>query len=254
MSTEPTPSSPRRFRLVTRSLAVALAASLSVAGAACGGGGPGQERWVATENTTVEIDWDAINQAYKDAEGPEDLEKRVNEIYTGDEIISISVRDVDDKSQVVTGFFDNNENGQIEDGEQVFTIQRDIVNPDKAQYAISGHGAYGHYHSPMWDIAAGMMMGSMMSRMFMPGYTPMYRQPYTTSPSARGALASQRNSFRAANPSRFPPKASGSGRSYGSKGGAFGGSGSGRTGGGGRSGGGRFGVSRPAGRKVVHLT
>ena len=104
-------------------------------------------------------------------------------------------------------------------------------------------------------VAAGMMMGSMMSRMFMPGYTPMYRQPYTTSPAARGALASQRNSFRAANPSRFPPKASGSGRSYGGKGGAFGGAGSGRTGGGGggRSGGGRFGVARPAGRKVVHL-
>lgn len=251
MSTEPTQSSPRRSHFVTRSLVVALTASLAVAGAACGGD-RGQERWVATENTNVEIDWDAINQAYRDAEGPEDLEKRINEIYTGDEIISVSVRDVDDKSQVVTGFFDKNEDGQVGDEEKVFTIQRDIVNPDKAQYGISGHGAYGSYHSPMWDIAAGMMMGSMMSRMFMPGYAPMYSTPYTTSPAARGALASQRSSYRAANPSRFPPKASGSGRSYGGKGGAFGGGGSGRSGGG-RSGGGRFGVRRPAGRKVVRL-
>ena len=251
MPTEPTTSSPRRSHFFARSLVIALAASLSVAGAACNGS-PGRDRWVATENTNVEIDWDAINQAYKDAEGPEDLEKRVNEIYTGDEIISVAVQDVDDKSQVVTGFFDNNENGKIDETEKVFTIQRDIVDPAKAQYAISGHGAYGYYHSPMWDIAAGMMMGSMMSRMFMPGYTPMYRTPYTTSPAARGAIASQRSSFRAANPSRFPPKASGSGRSYGGKGGAFGGSGSGRSGGG-RMGGGRFGVRRPADRKVVRL-
>ena len=62
MSTEPTQSSPRRSHFVTRSLVVALAASLSVAGAACGGD-RGQERWVATENTNVEIDWDAIHQA-----------------------------------------------------------------------------------------------------------------------------------------------------------------------------------------------
>jgi len=247
MSTEPTASSPRRSHFFTRSLVIALAASLSVAGAACNGR-PGQDRWVATENTNVEIDWDAINKAYKDAEGPEDLEKRVNEIYTGDEIISVSVADVDDKSQVVTGFFDKNGDGKVTEDEKVFTIQRDIVNPEKAQYAINGHGAYGSYHSPMWDIAAGMMMGSMMSRMFMPGYTPMYRTPYTTSPAARGAIASNRSSFRAAN-----PKASGSGRSYGGKGGAFGGSGSGRSSGGGRVGGGRFGVRRPAGRKVVHL-
>jgi len=253
MPTEPSPTSPRP-RLVTRSLALALAASVSLAGVACTSDSPGRERWVATENSAVEIDWDAINQAYREAEGPEDLERRVNEIYTGDEIISISVRDVDDKSQVVTGFFDKNEDGQVGEGEKVFTIQRDIVDAEKAQYAISGHGMYGHYHSPMWDIAAGMMMGSMLSRMFMPGYTPMYRQPYTTSPAARGALASQRNSFRAANPSRFPPKASGSGRSYGGKGGSFSGSRSGGGGGGGgRMGGGRFGVHRPAGRKVVRL-
>lgn len=249
-----TPTLPRRRLFLIRSLALVLTASVAAAGTTACGSPQGTDRWVATENTNVEIDWDAINQAYRDAEGPEDFEKRVNEIYAGDEIISVSVRDIDEKTQVVTGFFDNNEDGQIAEAEKVFTIQRDIVDPAKAQYAINGYGAYGHYHSPMWDIAAGMMMGSMMSRMFMPSYAPMYRTPYTTSPSARGALASQRNSFRAANPSRFPAKASGSGKSYGSRGGAFGGGGSGRSsGGGGRSGGGRFGVHRPAGRKVVRL-
>ena len=148
-------------------------------------------------------------------------------------------------------YLDKDENGAVAEDEKVFTIQRDIVDPNKAQYAISGHGAYGYYHSPMWDIASGMLMGSMLSRMFMPGYSPMYTTPYTTSPAARGALASQRSSYRAANPGKFAK--SSSGRSYGSKGGAWGSGGS-RSSGGGRSGGGRFGVRRPAGRKVVHLS
>lgn len=237
--------------VAARGLVLALAATVGAASVTACGGPQGNERWVATENTNVEIDWDALNQAYKDAEGPEDFERRVNEIYTGEEIISVSVKDLDDKTQVVTGFFDKDENGAVAEGEKVFTIQRDIVDPNKAQYAISGHGAYGYYHSPMWDIASGMLMGSMLSRMFMPGYSPMYTTPYTTSPAARGALASQRSSYRAANPGKFAK--SSSGRSYGSKGGAWGSGGS-RSSGGGRSGGGRFGVRRPAGRKVVHLS
>ena len=242
---------PRIF-VATRLLALTLTASVAAASVmACGPGGT--ERWVATENTNVEIDWDAVNQAYRDAEGPEDFEKRVNEIYTGDEIISVSVRDVDDKSQVVTGFFDKNEDGQVAEDEKVFTIQRDIVDTNNAQYAINGHGYYGGYHSPMLSIMSGMMMGSMMSRMFTPNYAPMYRQPYTTSASSRSAIASQRSTYRAANPAKFQ-KASGSGRTYGKTGGAFGGgnkSSAPRSGG--RMGGGRFGVRRPAGRKVVQL-
>lgn len=243
-----------RIVVATRFLALALMTSVAAASVtACGPGGT--DRWVATENTNVEIDWDEINKAYVAAEGPEDFEKRVNEIYTGDEIISVSVRDVDDKSQVITGFFDKNEDGQVADEEKVFTIQRDIVDPQNAQYAINGYGAYGGYHSPMLSIMTGMMMGSMMSRMFMPGYSPMYRQPYTTSASSRSAIASQRSTYRAANPAKFQ-KASGSGRTYGKSGGAFGSgnkSGGGRVGGG-RMGGGRFGVRRPAGRKVVQLS
>jgi len=238
--------------VAARGLVLALAASVGAASVTACGGPQGNERWVATEDTTVEIDWDAINQAYKDAEGPEDFERRVNEIYTGEEIISVSVKDLDDKTQVVTGFFDKNEDGTIAEGEKIFTIQRDIVDPNKAQYAISGHGAYGYYHSPMWDIASGMLMGSMLSRMFMPGYMPMYSTPYTTSAASRGALASQRASYRAANPGKFAK--SSSGRSYGSKGSAWGSGGTRSSGGGGRSGGGRFGVRRPAGRKVVHLS
>lgn len=261
---DPAPSDsvpPAKQAIARRSFVFALATTVALGGIAVGGvtacGPSSNDRWVVTEDTTVEIDWDAVNQAYKDAEGPEDFETKVNEIYTGDEIISVSVRDADEKSQTVTGFFDKNEDGKVDEGEKIFTIQRDLVGADKAQYQISGYGPYAHYRSPMWDIASGMMMGMFISNMFNPGYRPMYTTPYTTAPGRRAALSQSRSNFRAANPAKFPPKASGSGKSYGSRGNSWGSAGSGRSsgggGGGGRRSGGSFGVRRPAGRRVVGL-
>lgn len=198
-----------------KSLAATLAVlvPLSVLGAGCDTSGPERtERWAATENTNVKIDWDKVNEAYKAANGPEDLEKRINEIYEGDEIISVHVEDTDDKTQVVTGFFDKNTDGKVDEPEKIFTIKRDITGEGQAQYQTSGHGAYYGYHSPFMSIATGMLMGSMMSSMFMPGYSAMYRQPYTTSSARAGQLSQSRSSYRAANPSKF--QRSQSGRTY----------------------------------------
>lgn len=234
----------------TRLLSLTMAGAVAVAVPGCDPSA--NERWITTENTNVDIDWDEVGKAYKEAEGPEDLERRVNEIYEGDEIISISVSDLDERTQVVTGFFDKNENGKVEDDEKVFSIERTVEPEQQAgSYQIQGHGPYAGYRSPMWDIAAGMMLGSFISRAFMPGYTPMYARPYTTSPTRRNALVSQRNTYRQANPQKFQRK-SRSGKAYGQKGGRFGG---------GKTtpsrprpmGGGRFGLRRPAGRTVVRL-
>src|SRR5690606_10598628 len=142
------------------------------------------------------------------------LERRVNEIYEGDEIISISVRDLDAQTQIVTGCFDENTNGKLEEEEKIFSIERKIGgDQQQGSYQIHGYGPYAGYHSPMWDIAAGMMLGSFLSRAFMPGYVPMYSTPYVTSPSRRGALVSQRSAYRQANPEKFQRK-SRSGRAY----------------------------------------
>ncbi len=197
------------------------------------------ERWATTENTNVALDWDKVNEAYKLAEGPEDLERRLNEIYQGSEVISVSVSDLDAKTQLVTGFFDKNTNGVVDESEKIFTIRRELTGETSAQYQTVGYGPYAGYHSPFFSIASGMLMGSMMSRMFMPGYAPMYHQPYTTPPSRVADVRQTRSSYRAANPSQF--QRSQSGRTYnrptttprGSKG--FGGGG-GRFGGGGKFG------------------
>jgi len=227
----------------TRLLAAALALAVPLATTACAPDMDKVERWSTTENTNVKIDWDKVNQAYKDASGPEDLEKRVNEIYEGDEIISIAVKDQDDKTQVVTGFFDKNKSGAVDEGEPIFTIKREPT-PEGAQYQTQGHGHYAGYASPFFGIASGMLMGAMLSSMFMPTYVPMV---YTTSAARAGAIQSSRTAYRAANPQRFGPRSQ-SGRQYGGKS-----TGTSRPSGGGRRGGGSFGVKR-AGRTAQRLT
>lgn len=225
-------------------LAAALSLSIVSMGATGCNDDRNTDRWATTENTNVKIDWDKVNEAYKAADGPEDLEKRINEIYEGDEIISISVKDEDDKTQVVTGFFDKNTNGMVDEPEKIFTIKREPTGEGKAQYQTTGYGAYYGYHSPFMGIASGMMLGMMMSNMWSPGYAPMYRGAgYTTSPSRAGAISQSRSSHRAANPTKY--QRSQSGRSYNRP--SSGSRPSGRSGG--RMGGGRFGLAR-AGRTV----
>src|SRR4051794_1132056 len=105
----------------TKSLVSVLVVVLLAAGTGAGCDPRlGNDRWATTENTNVKIDWDKVNEAYKQAEGPADLERRVNEIYEGDEVISIAVQDLDDKSQVVTGFFDKDKDGKIAEAEKIF--------------------------------------------------------------------------------------------------------------------------------------
>ena len=229
-------------------LAAALAVMVVGANAGCDSGPEKVERWATTENTSVKIDWDKVNEAYKQASGPEDLEKRINEIYEGDEVISIAVQDQDNKTQVVTGFFDKNTDGKVDESEKIFTIKREPTGEGAAQIQTTGYGPYYGYHSPWLSIASGMLLGSMMSSMFMPHYVPVYTQPYVTSGVRASSLHAERSSFRAANPERFGPRSQ-SGRSYGK-------ASTTRTpsyrpsgGGGFRRGGGSFGLKR-AGRAV----
>ena len=193
-------------------LAVALVAASTTA--ACTSKRESTDRWTTTENTNVKIDWDKVNDAYKQAEGPADLERRINEIYEGDEVVSIAVHDVDAKTQVVTGFFDKNTDGQVDEPEKIFTITRVITGEGEGQYQPAGYGHYAGYSSPMFGIMSGMLMGSMLASMMMPTYVPVYSQPYTTNAARHGELHRQRSSYRAQYPERFAKK-SATGRSYG---------------------------------------
>jgi len=198
-----------------RVLAAFLGVSLGLGAAAgCNSESERTERWATTENTNVKIDWDKVNEAYKQADGPEDFERRVNLIYEGDEVISVSVKDDNDKVQVVTGFFDRNTDGKVDDAEKIFTIKRELSNGE-AKYQTVGYGPhYGYYSSPFFSIASGMAMGMMLSSVFSPGYVPIYHTAYVTSPSRVQTLTTSRSAYRSANPARFS-KPSQSGRAYG---------------------------------------
>jgi hypothetical protein len=200
----------RRTKIFAAVLALAFAQSVT----ACTPDPARTERWTTTENTTVALDWDKVNEAYQKAEGPADLEKRINEIYEGPELISIAVSDADASTQVVTGFFDKNSDGKVDDPEKIFTMQRKITGEGQAQLQTQGYGPYAGYASPVMGIVSGMLLGSMMSSMFMPSYMPMYQRPYITSGSRRAELAQARSSYRSANPERYS-KPSRTGRSYG---------------------------------------
>jgi hypothetical protein len=228
-------------------LAAVLGASLIAGAGVSGCSDDRTERWATTENTSVNIDWDKVNEAYKQANGPEDLERRINEIYEGPEVISISVQDTDDKNQVVTGFFDKDKDGKVSDAEKIFTIKRELKGTE-AQYQTHGYGAYYGYSSPMYSLGSGMLMGYMLSSMFQPHYVPLYTSAYTTSYSRVSQLDTHRSSYRAQNPARFS-KPSQTGRTYG------GAKSTGKFGGGGIApsrGGSRFGVAR-RGRAVVRI-
>ncbi|MEO8707352.1 MAG: hypothetical protein ABI867_45410 [Kofleriaceae bacterium] len=221
-------------------LAAILAAAVISGGAGCKSD-ENTDRWATTENTNVKIDWDKVNEAYKAADGPEDLEKRINEIYEGDEVISISVQDNDAKTQVVTGFFDKNSSGKVDEGEKIFTIKRDITGEGQGQIQTTGYGPYYGYSSPFMSIMTGMIVGSMISNAFSPRYVPVYTNAYTTTAARAGSLNSHRTSYRQANPSKFSKPSRNTGRSYGG--------GTGRSGGSRGGGGGRFGLAR-AGRTL----
>lgn len=228
-------------KVKTLAASLAILVPLTVVGAGCSSDPAVTERWATTENTNVKIDWDKVNEAYKLADGPQDLEKRINEIYEGDEIISIAVHDENEKTQVVTGFFDKNTDGKAEDNEKIFTIKRELTGKDTAQMQTTGYNAYYGYHSPFMSIATGMLMGHMMSSMFMPTYVPMYTTPYATPGGRVADIHQSRSQHRAANPGKY--QKSQSGRSYNRP--SSGSRPSGRSGGGGRmGGGGRFGLAR----------
>ena len=80
-------------------------------------------------------------EAYRDASGPGDFEKKVNALYDGSEAISVYIQDSGPKTQNVIGYFDNNEDGKVSEDEKVFSINR-VLDGENANYAAQGYNSY----------------------------------------------------------------------------------------------------------------
>lgn len=160
----------------------------------CGGGGGGEKKqaWGTGDygkSSGLKLDVDAVQKAFQEASGPEDFEKRINEIYTGSEVLSIFVESPSETKQNVTIYIDNQpQDGQMQEAEKVITFNRNIDSGNKqAQYNMTGYGPYGYYSttSPLTYMLAGMMISSWL----MP-------RPYYTPVSRVSSLRQQRNSYR----------------------------------------------------------
>lgn len=155
-------------------------------------GGDSNEEWASGDSARaneLNLNVDDVQKAFKEAKGPEDFEKRVNQIYTGDEIISIYVAKAEQGKQLVTLYIDKDpKDGQVQDKEKILDLSR-IVDDNKkeARLYTHGYGPYGYYtgYSPLTYMATGALMYWALSR---PYYTPVSR--YSTIRTNRSAYRS----------------------------------------------------------------
>lgn len=174
---------------------------------------------------TSKINLDEVQKAFFESKGTDfktwmgAFEKRVNEIYDGEEIVSIDATRENNKL-VVTGYIDNKkEPGFQKDDQKLFAIEQtgEVVNNDMP-YRVANHDGTTHYegHRSILDNPfIQMMMFSHMMNM----WGGRYHTPY----DRFGTLGSQRTAWRsspqyetqkASNQgfmSRFKSKANGSG-------------------------------------------
>jgi len=171
-------------RAGTRTVAGALIAAGPVI-AACSTG-PSYDEWAATDGAAGRINLEEVQSAFKDAASVSEFERRVNEIFEGDNLILVRARQ-DPDALVLEGWEDLSGNFEIDEAtdDKLF----DIVEREK-QHQMRGYGSNGYYNRGFGGgnfLFTYMVISSMGPR----GYY------YSTSPTyARGGLQSSRTSYR----------------------------------------------------------
>lgn len=153
-----------------------------------------EDQWAETAGKAGYINLEAVEEAMKKSENVSDFEKRVNEIYQGDEIILIEVKNEDNGEQLVSGYADLNENGKIDydEDEKLFTFRRwyEEGNP---KGEMRGYGVNSYYYHPYptgTDFLTTWLLFSALSR-------PAYMVPiYHTTISDVGRLREYRANYR----------------------------------------------------------
>lgn len=173
---------------------VAITAASLLAGSpllmACSGepSGPTYSDWAATDGAAGRINLDDVQDAFKKSESATEFEKRVNEIYEGDGIILVRVKQ-DGETFTLEGWEDLDESNAIEDGsdDMLFSI---VKKEDR--HVMQGHHANGHYHSSFG--AGDFLFGYMVGAMIMGG--PRTTYVYQTPPAQAQTTRTQRAQYR----------------------------------------------------------
>jgi hypothetical protein len=159
-----------------------------------GGCSSKSEQWAETSGQAGHINLEAVEDAMKKSKDVTEFEKKVNEIYQGDEMVLIEVKNEAKGEQLVSGYADLNDNGKIDydNDEKLFTFRRWSENGAQ-RGSMQGYGVNSYYNNLF---PAGMnflttwMLFSALSR-------PMYSVPmYQTTMGDAQGLRNYRSTYR----------------------------------------------------------
>jgi len=159
-----------------------------------GGCSSKSDQWAETSGQAGRINLEAVEDAMKKSKDVTEFEKKVNEIYQGNEMVLIEVKNEANGEQLVSGYSDLNDNGQIDydNDEKLFTFRRWSENGAQ-RGSMQGYGVNSYYNHPYptgMDFLTTWMLFSVLSR-------PMYAVPiyHTTISDAQG-LRNYRSTYR----------------------------------------------------------
>ena len=151
-----------------------------------------REQWAETSGKAGQINLEAVENAMKDSSDVSEFEKKVNEIYTGDEMVLIEVKN-EGTEQLVSGYADLNNNLEIDynSDDKLFTFRR-WMEGNNTRYSMRGYGVNSYYYRPypMSNMLGTYLLVSALTR-------PMYRSPiYHTTVIQRQATRQYRSNYR----------------------------------------------------------
>lgn len=158
-----------------------------------GGCSSRSEQWAETSGQAGRINLEAVEEAMKKSKDVSEFEKRVNEIYQGDELVLIEVINGENGEQLISGYADLNDNNKIdyEEDEKLFTFRR-WFEGGNYKGEMRGYGVNSYYYHPYTagDFFMTWMLFSALSR-------PAYAVPvYHTTIADADAIRSYRTSYR----------------------------------------------------------
>ena len=131
-------------------------------------------------SVSTKLDLDKVRKALLTSKSPEEFTKKVNDLYKGDDTVSVAIRNIDGNRQEVIGYIDENNNQELDSAdEKLFSfIRSDVVPQDNYQlvhYEMQGYGPYASYHySGTQQFLKGALMGYLIGRMMHSMRTPHY--------------------------------------------------------------------------------
>ena len=161
-----------------------------------GGCSSKSEQWAETSGQAGRINLEAVEEAMQKSKDVSDFEKRVNEIYQGDELVLIEVKNEANGEQLVSGYADLNDNNQVdyEEDEKLFTFRRWFKDGSYSG-EMRGYGTNGYYSHPYNSTGTDLFMTWMLfSALSRPAYAvPIYHTTIADAGSLRGYRTGYRN-------------------------------------------------------------